>query len=64
MHVTFIAFETLKKPDGVDAFVSTRRKSPADIVKEVAAAYQPAAATGPSRRESLRDYLPAPSLDF
>ncbi|GLI80942.1 hypothetical protein PoHVEF18_009309 [Penicillium ochrochloron] len=53
VHVTFIAFETLKKPDGVDAFVSTRRKSPADIVKEVAAAYQPAAATGPSRRRLI-----------
>ncbi|OKP13443.1 Elongator complex protein 5 [Penicillium subrubescens] len=56
VHVTFIAFETLKKPDGVDAFVSTRRKSPADIAKEVAAAYQPAA-TGPSRHPGF--HLPS-----
>ncbi|KAJ5053263.1 hypothetical protein NUH16_010333 [Penicillium rubens] len=34
VHVTLIAFETLKQPDGVDVFVSTRRKSPTDIVKE------------------------------
>jgi elongator complex protein 5 len=56
VHVTIIAFETLKKPDGVDAFVSTRQKSPAEIVKEVAAAYQPTAAAGLSRRELLREH--------
>lgn len=53
VHVTLIAFETLKQPDGVDAFVSAHRKSPADITKEVAAAYQPAASVGPSKRECL-----------
>ncbi|OQD61472.1 hypothetical protein PENPOL_c016G06450 [Penicillium polonicum] len=53
VHVTLIAFETLKQPDGVDAFVSTRRKSPADIVKEVSAAYQSAAASNPSRRRLI-----------
>ncbi|KAJ5280100.1 Histone acetylation protein 2 [Penicillium angulare] len=52
VHVTLIAFETLKKPDGCDAFVSTRRKSPADIIKEVAAAYKPSA-TGPSKRRLI-----------
>jgi elongator complex protein 5 len=43
--VTLIAFETLKQPDGVDAFVSTRRKGPADIIKEVSAI----ASANPSR---------------
>ncbi|KAJ5783875.1 Histone acetylation protein 2 [Penicillium psychrosexuale] len=53
VHVTLVAFETLKQPDGVDAFVSTRRKSPADIVKEVSAVYQPVAASNPSRRRLI-----------
>ncbi|KAJ5173783.1 Histone acetylation protein 2 [Penicillium coprophilum] len=53
VHVTLIAFETLKQPEGVDAFVSTRRKSPADIVKEVSAVYQPIAASNPSRRRLI-----------
>ncbi|KAJ5092394.1 Histone acetylation protein 2 [Penicillium alfredii] len=52
-HVTLIAFETLKQPEGVDAFVSARRKSAGDIFKEVGAAYQPAAATNPSRRHLI-----------
>ncbi|OJJ43827.1 hypothetical protein ASPZODRAFT_122945 [Penicilliopsis zonata CBS 506.65] len=38
VHVTFIAFQTLKRPDGVGAFVSARRKRPADIAKEAVAA--------------------------
>ncbi|KAJ5504885.1 Histone acetylation protein 2 [Penicillium fimorum] len=53
VHVTLIAFETLKRPEGVDAFVSTCRKSPADIVKEVSAVYQPVAASNPSRRRLI-----------
>lgn len=53
VHVTLIAFETLKQPDGVDAFISARRKSPADIAKEVAAVYQPVSSAGPSRRRCL-----------
>ncbi|KAJ5936083.1 Histone acetylation protein 2 [Penicillium verhagenii] len=53
VHVTIVAFETLKRPDGCDAFVSTRRKSPADIIKEVAAAYQPATSAGPSKRRLI-----------
>ncbi|KAJ5622942.1 Histone acetylation protein 2 [Penicillium lividum] len=53
VHVTLVAFETLKRPDGCDAFVSTRRKCPADIIKEVAEAYQPVASTGPSKRRLI-----------
>ncbi|KAJ5757412.1 uncharacterized protein N7511_006106 [Penicillium nucicola] len=49
VHVTLIAFETLKQPEGVDAFVSTRRKSPADIIKEVNAV----ASANPSRRRLI-----------
>ncbi|GAB1197409.1 hypothetical protein APSETT444_006702 [Aspergillus pseudonomiae] len=48
VHVTLIAFETLKPLDGVDAFVSARRKSPAQIVKEVGAAYQATSTKTPS----------------
>jgi elongator complex protein 5 len=50
VHVTLIAFETLKPYDGVDAFVSTRRKTPAGIVREVAAAYKPDSSNSPNRR--------------
>lgn len=53
IHVTLIAFETLKPPDGVDAFITARRKSPTDIAKEVAAAYQPVPSAGPARRRCL-----------
>ncbi|KAL4898611.1 Elongator complex protein 5 [Aspergillus ambiguus] len=50
VHITLVAFETLKSPDGVDAFVSARRKTPAEIIKEVTAAYQPPTSATPSRR--------------
>ncbi|KAJ5302262.1 hypothetical protein PENANT_c008G10314 [Penicillium antarcticum] len=49
VHVTLIAFETLKQPEGVDCFVSTRRKSPADISKEVSAV----ASENPTRRRLI-----------
>ncbi|GAB1206949.1 hypothetical protein APSETT445_005652 [Aspergillus pseudonomiae] len=55
VHVTLIAFETLKPLDGVDAFVSARRKSPAQIVKEVGAAYQATSTKTPSPRMSSAD---------
>lgn len=51
--MTLIAFETFKRPEGIDAFVSTRRKSPLDIAKEVDAAYQATpSSTGALRRKS------------
>jgi hypothetical protein len=50
VHITLISFETLKSPDGVDAFVSARRKTPAEIIREVATAYQPTQSASPSRR--------------
>ncbi|KAJ5980120.1 Histone acetylation protein 2 [Penicillium waksmanii] len=53
VHVTLISFETLRKPDGVDAFISARRKNPADIMSEVASAYQPAKINGPSQRRLI-----------
>ncbi|CAI7622186.1 unnamed protein product [Penicillium manginii] len=53
VHVTLISFETLRKPDGVDAFISARRKSPADIMSEVASAHQPAKITGPPQRRLI-----------
>lgn len=50
--MTLISFETFKRPDGVDAFISTRRKSPLDIVKEVDSAYQATpSSTGTLRRK-------------
>ncbi|GES62916.1 killer toxin sensitivity protein [Aspergillus terreus] len=53
VHITLISFETLKSPDGVDAFVSARRKTPAEIIREVAAAYQPTQSASPSRRRLI-----------
>ncbi|KAJ5669333.1 hypothetical protein N7462_010403 [Penicillium macrosclerotiorum] len=53
VHITLVAFETLKRPDGVDAFVSARRKSPADIIKEVTAASPSATTTSSSRRRLI-----------
>lgn len=50
VHVTLVAFETLRPFEGVDAFISARKKRPSEIVKEVGAAYQPVANV-PSRRE-------------
>lgn len=51
--MTLIAFETLKQPDGVDAFVQARRKSPLDIAKEVGTAYHPASSASALRRKLL-----------
>ncbi|CAG8088402.1 unnamed protein product [Penicillium olsonii] len=53
VHVTLIAFETLKQPERVDAFVTTRRKSSAEIAKEVSAVYQAVASSNPSRRRLI-----------
>ncbi|KAE8372836.1 Elongator complex protein 5 [Aspergillus bertholletiae] len=53
IHVTLIAFETLKPWDGVDAFVSARRKSPSQIVKDVDTAYQATASNNPSPRRLI-----------
>ncbi|KAL4763561.1 Elongator subunit IKI1 [Aspergillus foveolatus] len=50
VHVTLVAFEALKPYDGVDAFVSTRRKTPTEIVREVSAAYKPDSSNSPNRR--------------
>ncbi|KAJ5887661.1 hypothetical protein N7495_007702 [Penicillium taxi] len=53
VHITLISFETLKQPDGVDAFISARRKTPADIIKEVSLAYQVPASVGVSKRRLI-----------
>ncbi|KAL5339708.1 Elongator complex protein 5 [Aspergillus crustosus] len=68
VHVTLIAFETLKPYDGVDAFVSARRKTPPEIVKEVGAAYKPDTSNGPGRRrliliDSINPLLHSTKLD-
>ncbi|RAO65013.1 uncharacterized protein BHQ10_001025 [Talaromyces amestolkiae] len=39
VHVTFISFENLKRPNGVDSFILASRKKPADVAKEVVAGY-------------------------
>lgn len=51
-HVTYVSFESLKAPRGVDSFVSARGKNPADILKEVSLVQQ-AASSSPSRRMFL-----------
>ncbi|KKZ66597.1 elongator complex protein 5 [[Emmonsia] crescens] len=62
VHVIFVSFETLTRPDGVDTFIQTRRKNLEDIAKEVISvsssplSLQPPAATasnGPMTRRSL-----------
>ncbi|RJE25156.1 Killer toxin sensitivity protein [Aspergillus sclerotialis] len=53
VHVTLIAFETLKQPDGVDTFVSARRKNPQDIAKEVGSASQVSTSSNSSRRRVI-----------
>ncbi|PLB41123.1 Elongator subunit IKI1 [Aspergillus candidus] len=53
VHVTLIAFETLKPLDGVDSFIFARRKNPSEIAKEVAAAQQKT----PTRRLILIDSI-------
>lgn len=54
VHVTLIAFETPKRPDGLDAFVSARRKSPLDIAKEVGSVYQVSTPGNTPRRKCTR----------
>ncbi|KAI9375866.1 Elongator complex protein 5 [Aspergillus egyptiacus] len=68
VHVTLIAFESLKPFDGVDSFVSARRKSPSDISKEVNAAYKPESPNSPNRRrliliDSINPLLNSTRLD-
>ncbi|KAL3458689.1 Elongator complex protein 5 [Aspergillus heterothallicus] len=53
VHVTLIAFEALKPYEGVDAFVTARRKSATEILKEVAAAYKPDSSSGSTNRRRL-----------
>lgn len=55
VHVTLVAFETFKQPDGVDAFVSARRKTPLNIAKEVGAAYRTSSSSSTLRRKSASD---------
>ncbi|QSS63227.1 killer toxin sensitivity protein (Iki1), partial [Histoplasma capsulatum] len=38
VHVIFVSFETLTRPDGIDTFILARRKSLADIATEVVSA--------------------------
>ncbi|BCS17843.1 Elongator subunit IKI1 [Aspergillus puulaauensis] len=68
VHVTLIAFETLKPFDGVDAFVSARRKTPTEIIREVSAAYKPDSSNTPNRRrliliDSINPLLHSTRLD-
>ncbi|KAK1149839.1 hypothetical protein N8T08_003395 [Aspergillus melleus] len=51
-HVTYIAFESLNPPQGVDAFIPARGKKPADIAKEVSSVHH-AASSSPSRQGRL-----------
>ncbi|RAK79688.1 Elongator subunit IKI1 [Aspergillus fijiensis CBS 313.89] len=53
VHITFVAFETLKPLEGVDAFVAARKKSPLEIIKAVNAAYPNVSTSGPSRRRLI-----------
>ncbi|KAF9891308.1 hypothetical protein FE257_004163 [Aspergillus nanangensis] len=53
VHVTLIAFETLRAPDGVDAFISARKKTLAEVAKEVGAVYQTSTSTTASRRRLI-----------
>ncbi|KAL1960026.1 hypothetical protein VTO42DRAFT_198 [Malbranchea cinnamomea] len=51
-HVTYISFDTLKRPDGVDTFIQTRRKKLSEIAKEVVGSYPspPQATQTPPKR--------------
>lgn len=53
VHVTFISFETLRRPDGVDAFISARRKKPSELAKEVVNACPAPATSGAQQRRRL-----------
>ncbi|KAL5047769.1 hypothetical protein BDW71DRAFT_206135 [Aspergillus fruticulosus] len=68
VHVTLIAFEALNPYDGVDAFVLARRKTPTEIIREVAASYKPGSFNSPSRRrliliDSINPLLHSTRLD-
>ncbi|KAJ5484920.1 hypothetical protein N7539_004908 [Penicillium diatomitis] len=68
VHVTFISYETLKRPDGVDAFISTRRKTPTEIIREASSAYHQGTGTEPVRRrliiiDSINPLLNSKTLD-
>ncbi|OXV11652.1 hypothetical protein Egran_00591 [Elaphomyces granulatus] len=60
IHVTFVSFETLKRPCGVDSFVVARRKRSSDVAREVANAYSSPSAGGPQLLTYHRD-MPSPS---
>ncbi|EER43948.1 killer toxin sensitivity protein [Histoplasma capsulatum H143] len=59
VHVIFVSFETLTRPDGVDTFILARRKSLADIAKEVVSTASspllpyPSAATASNNRSLM-----------
>ncbi|KAE8388225.1 Elongator complex protein 5 [Aspergillus alliaceus] len=53
VHITLIAFETLRPLHGIDAFISARRKTPSQIVKEVGVAYQATSTNNPSPRRLI-----------
>ncbi|KAJ5825821.1 hypothetical protein N7474_002959 [Penicillium riverlandense] len=59
VHVTLVAFETLKQPEGVDSFVSARRKSSAEIAREVGAAQQLAGSNSSRRELPVLNYIGA-----
>ncbi|CEL01696.1 Putative Killer toxin sensitivity protein [Aspergillus calidoustus] len=68
VHVTLIAFETLKPFDGVDAFIPARRKSPSEILKEVGAVDNAVSSNSPNRRrliliDSINPLLHSTRLD-
>ncbi|KAL2373923.1 elongator complex protein 5 [Blastomyces gilchristii SLH14081] len=56
IHIIFVSFETLTRPDGVDTFIPTRRKTLAAIAKEVISAISSPLSphpSGPIPRRSL-----------
>ncbi|KAK2764957.1 hypothetical protein FQN54_008656 [Arachnomyces sp. PD_36] len=57
VDVTFVSFETLNRPDGVDNFIKARRKNPSQVAKEIAATTPPSSSTapqiGPGRRRLI-----------
>ncbi|KAL4884056.1 Elongator complex protein 5 [Aspergillus karnatakaensis] len=68
VHITLIAFETLKPFDGVDVFVRAWRKTSLEIAREVGAAYKPDPSNGPNRRrliliDSINPLLHSTRLD-
>ncbi|KAJ0425323.1 Elongator complex protein 5 [Aspergillus carlsbadensis] len=68
VHVTLIAFETLKPFEGVDAFIPARRKTPSEILKEVEAVGNFESSNNPNRRrlvliDSVNPLLHSTRLD-